>query len=83
MDSSPHSGSSIRFWNTRTAWLVVVALAAVAPYLWLTHRAHILQVLPLMLPLLICVGMHLFMHRRHASHGGHRDHGNVRRELGN
>jgi hypothetical protein len=83
MDSSPHPRSGPRFWNRPNAWLVVVALAAVAPYLWLTHRAHILEVLPLMLPLLICIGMHFFMHRGHGGHGGHRDHGNVRRDLRN
>jgi hypothetical protein len=75
---SDRSENGTRFWNSRPAWLLIMALAAVAPYLWLTHRAHILEVLPLMLPLLICVGMHLFMHRGHGGHRGHRAH-DVRR----
>jgi hypothetical protein len=27
-----------------------------------------------LLPLLICVGMHFFMHRGHGGHGAHDDH---------
>ncbi len=39
------------------------------------HRAHILGALPLLLPLLVCVGLHVFMHRRHSDHRGHHHRG--------
>lgn len=58
------------FWNTPAGFALTVFLAAAAFYLWLEYRAHILDVLPLLIPLLICVGMHVFMHR---GHGGDRD----------
>lgn len=50
---------------------LIVFLVVAGYYLWFEHRAHLLGVLPLLLPLLVCVGMHLFMHRRHGGHGGH------------
>jgi hypothetical protein len=45
-------------------------LAIAAVFLWLEHRVHVLGALPLALPLLICIGMHFFMHRGHGGHGG-------------
>nr|WP_281378349.1 DUF2933 domain-containing protein [Yoonia ponticola] len=36
------------------------------------HRVHILSSgLLIWLPLLLCVGMHFFMHGGHGGHGGH------------
>ena len=31
------------------------------------HRVHLLASLPLLLPLVICLAMHVFMHRGHGS----------------
>jgi hypothetical protein len=53
-----------------------VFLAIAGALLWIEHRAHVLGALPLLLPLLICVGMHFFMHHGHGGghgHGGDRD----------
>lgn len=61
------------FVQTPARFALCVFLATAAFYLWLEHRAHVLGTLPLLLPLLICVGMHLFMHRGHGHHGGHGD----------
>jgi O-antigen/teichoic acid export membrane protein len=52
-----------------------VFLAVAALFLVLEHRAHLLGAWPLLF-LLVCVVMHLFMHRGHGGHGSHGgDHG--------
>jgi hypothetical protein len=64
------------FLNTPAGLAFCVFLAVVGVLLWIEHRAHVLGALPLLLPLLICVGMHFFMHRGHGNHhgkGGDRD----------
>lgn len=53
------------FWSTWPAFALCVVLAIGAVVLWLEHRAHILTLLPLLLPLVACLGMHLLMHRGH------------------
>jgi hypothetical protein len=58
------------FLNTPAGFVLCVFLAIGAVFLWLEHRAHILGTLPLLLPLLLCLGMHFFMHRGHG--GGDR-----------
>lgn len=57
------------FW--KSPWgLVATAIAAVASlYLYLTHRDHMLALLPYAI-LVACPLMHFFMHRGHA-HGRH------------
>ena len=52
-------------------WALCTFLLVAGVLLWIEHRAHVLGVLPLLLPLLICIGMHFFMHRGHGGHGGH------------
>ena len=48
--------------------LVLLALIAAAGYLfWDSHQTHILEYLPLVLGLGLCLGMHAFMH---GGHGG-------------
>jgi cyanate permease len=47
---------------------LIVFLGVAGYYLWMEHRAHLWGVLPLLLPLVVCLGMHLFMHRRHGGH---------------
>ncbi len=59
------------FLNTPAGFVLCIFLAVAAVYLWLEHRAHILGVLPLLLPFLLCLGMHFFMHRGHGGDGGH------------
>jgi hypothetical protein len=56
------------FWRSPLGLALCVFLAVV--YLWLEHRAHVLGWLPLLVPLLICFGMHFFLHRGHGGHGG-------------
>jgi hypothetical protein len=58
------------FLKTPAGLALCVFMAVAALFLWLEHRAHVLGALPLILPLLICVGMHFFMHRGHGGHGG-------------
>lgn len=58
------------FLNTPAGFALCVFLAIAAVFLWLEHRVHVLGALPLALPLLICIGMHFFMHRGHGGHGG-------------
>ena len=58
------------FLNTPAGYALCVFLAIAGVFLWVEHGAHILGVLPFLLPLLICVGMHFFMHRGHGGHDG-------------
>lgn len=54
-----------RFWSSPPGVTLCIFLAVAGVLLWLEHRAHVLGALPLLLPLLICVGMHFVMHGRH------------------
>jgi hypothetical protein len=58
------------FLSTPAGLALCVFLAIGGVFLWIEHRAHALGILPLLLPLLICIGMHFFMHRGHGGHGG-------------
>jgi len=60
-----------KLWSTPLGITLGVFLAVAAVLLWLEHRAHILGALPLLLPLLICIGMHFFLHGKHGGRGGH------------
>lgn len=53
-----------------TGIALCVFLTVGGVFLWIEHRAHVFGALPLLLPLLICIGMHFFMHRGHGGHGG-------------
>lgn len=59
------------FLNTPSGLTFCVFLVVGGAFLWLEHRVHVLGALPLLLPLLICLGMHFFMHRGHGGHGRH------------
>lgn len=48
---------------------LLVFLAAAALLLVLEHDAHLLGAWPLLLLLLVCLGMHLLVHRGHGPHG--------------
>lgn len=56
--NQPSSYNRYFFW----AFLVVAGI-----FLWTEHRAHVIEYLPISL-LLLCVGMHFFMHGSHG-HG--------------
>ncbi|WP_286829205.1 MULTISPECIES: DUF2933 domain-containing protein [Kordiimonas] len=62
------------FFKTRIGFVFIVFLAIAGLMLVYEHRAHITLGgnAPLLLLLLLCVGMHLFMHGGH-SHHDHKD----------
>jgi fatty acid desaturase len=60
---------STPFLRTPAGVALLVFLAVAALLLLLEHQAHVLGAWPLLL-LLLCAGMHFFMHRGHG-HGGH------------
>ncbi|OIR00535.1 hypothetical protein GALL_174080 [mine drainage metagenome] len=64
------------FWRSRTGLTLCVFLTVAVAFLLTEHWAHVLGVLPLILPLGLCLGMHAFMHDGHGGHGqgGHGDH---------
>ena len=49
---------------------LLIALFVAALFVVLEHRAHLLGLWPLLF-LLVCGGMHFFMHRGHGGHGAH------------
>ena len=57
------------FLNTPAGYAVCLMLAALAIFLWVEYRLQVADALPLFLPLLICIGLHFFMHRAHGGHG--------------
>lgn len=59
------------FWRSRAGAYLIVAITIGGLMLGYEHRVHLLgSGLLLWLPLLICVGMHFFMHRGHGGHSG-------------
>ena len=68
-DPKRDEGARRSFLRTPAGLVLCILLAIGGVFLWLEHQAHILSVLPLFLPILICLGMHLFMHW---GHGGGR-----------
>lgn len=67
------SNSKKNFWLTLNG-LSAIALIGAAMFFVLTeHRAHFINFLPYTI-LLLCLVMHLFMHRGHGGHGKSHDH---------
>lgn len=62
------------YWRSPAGLLLCGLLVLLALYLWMEHQVHVLAIAPLLLPLLICVVMHVFMHAGHA-HGAGGDRG--------
>ena len=58
------------FWLSPAGLTLAVFLGVAALFLILEHGAHLLGAWPLLF-LLLCGGMHFFMHRGHGSHGSH------------
>jgi hypothetical protein len=70
-DSGEHAPPP-SFWRSRAGIYLIVALVLGGLLLGYEHRAHIFAGdWILWLPLLICLGMHFFMHGGHGGHGGH------------
>ncbi|MCE8000658.1 MAG: DUF2933 domain-containing protein [Rhodobiaceae bacterium] len=62
------------FWKSRAGVYLIVALVLGGLLLGFEHRAHILASNWLLwLPLVLCVGMHFFMHGGHGGHGSGED----------
>lgn len=57
------------FWKTPFGIIATLLAAAASVYLWITHRDHVLALLPFAI-LAGCPLMHMFMHR-----GGGHSHG--------
>lgn len=67
-------GDRRAFWRSPGGIAFCAFIAVVGLLLVLEHRAHVLGALPLVL-ILLCVGMHLFMHGGHGSRGHDRPSG--------
>lgn len=59
-----HFLRSLRF---RYGLVLLAVIAGAGYFFWDSHQTHILEYLPLVLALGLCVGMHAFMH---GGHGG-------------
>lgn len=70
VDPNRDEGVRRSFLSTPAGFALCIFLAVAGVFLWVEHRLHILGALPLLIPLLICIGMHFFMHRGHGGHGG-------------
>lgn len=58
------------YWRTKAGRYMIIALTVSGLLLGYENRAVILSSgLLLWLPLLLCVGMHFFMHKGHGGHG--------------
>lgn len=72
-------GETTSFFRSPAGIVLCVFLAVAALLLLLEHGAHVLGAWPLLL-LLLCVGVHFFMHRGHGHGGGQDGHGGPRDE---
>jgi len=59
------------FWKSRSGMVLITFLAVAGLLLAYEHRVHIFTGSGILIALLaLCVGMHMFMHGGHGSHGG-------------
>jgi hypothetical protein len=58
------------FWRSPVGLVLCGFLAIAALFVVLEHQAYLLGLWPLLF-LLVCGGMHFFMHRGHGGHGAH------------
>ena len=72
--TDPHPEPSHRptsFWRSSTGRWALLTLAVAAIFFgWEYRTALFSSALIVWLPLVLCVGMHFFMHRGHGSHHG-------------
>lgn len=59
------------FWRSPLGWLCAALIAVAAGFAATGHAAHVLGVLA-WLAILACPLLHVFLHRRHASHASDR-----------
>ena len=64
------SNTKKNFWLTLNGLSAIALIGAAVFFLLAEHRAHFINFLPYTI-LLLCLVMHLFMHRGHGSHGRH------------
>lgn len=57
------------WWLSYRGFIAFIFIIAIGYYLIAEHRAHLFNILPLLL-LLSCPLMHIFMHGKHGMHGG-------------
>lgn len=70
--SAPFKGRGLAgILRSRAVVAACIVFAGVGLALAFEHRVHILASLPLLLPLAICLVMHVFMHRGHGGGNGH------------
>jgi hypothetical protein len=75
MSEHDHSGhepqSPTSFWTSRAGAVLIAFLAIGGLLLAYEHRVHLFTGNAVLLALLVlCVGMHFFMHGGHGGHGG-------------
>lgn len=71
-DEEDHAPRPPSFLKSRAGIYLIVAIGIGGLLLGYEHRVHLLTSgLLIWLPLLLCVGMHFFMHGRQGGHGGH------------
>lgn len=61
------------FWRSRTGFVLLAFIVLAGVFLATEHWAHLAGTLPLLLPLLICLVMHVFMHGSHGGHGQNKE----------
>ncbi|WP_071796157.1 DUF2933 domain-containing protein [Natronohydrobacter thiooxidans] len=65
----PEGGGIAALVRSRAGWAVCILLAVAGLGLAFEHRVHLAASLPFLLPLAICLVMHVFMHRGHGRGG--------------
>lgn len=69
--TNPQEPEKRSWWLSFPGFITIILIIAAGYYLFTEHRAHLFNILPLLI-LLLCPLMHLFMHGR--GHGGHNHH---------
>jgi len=71
-DHPMHPQTTPGFWRSRTGVALIAFLAVAGLLLVYEHRVHIFTGDALLIGLLLlCIGMHFFMHGGHGGHGRH------------
>lgn len=71
--NSGAGGRSKSVRHSRVNVVLILFLGVIAYFLWMEHRAHVIQALPWLF-LLACPFLHLFMHHGHGHRAGHSNH---------
>ena len=68
-NEEPHINADERKTLKKSRIVLFGFLAVIGYFLWMEHRAHVIEYLPYSL-LVACLLMHVFMHRGHGHHHG-------------